>query len=862
MNRLTKYVLLASSLLMAVNSQADDGLYRVGPNDLPSPPGNGYPLWYQDTNGLALDLCVPQSLNQLDACLATPAPGDPLPTLPYVFPGNWPDEFFWFGAETALDFGGGNTALLVQAVEAAFALGPAAEGDQIAFARIRIRIDAPVDGTYTVTYPYGQEVFPNISAGGSAVFYTSDVGIGAAGDFTGALHGAIGPFLTAVDAFGTPKPFFPIDGDSFLSNPATTTQVTGSPFQLPDANDVLQDTNYFEICVDNPEGRGLNGGIGGARCVRTDEFFLIGKVHTAPIASPLSVERATYSTHVDSLTGLPMPEAHVDVFASAEGGLQIYPDLTLGMAGAPSVHMIGPRNPGGRFYGEGIVDSDRNTRPSSVTVINSADNPPSSVTADLVDSVTISVSSYDATSGVLSIEAMSSDMADPPSLAAIGIPGSLTGSDALIGGSLSVTLPPGMVPPETISVKSAWGGRATATVTMPAHGDPFPTGAPLAVDDNVSANECVAAPCAATNIAVLANDGAEAVAGSLSLLSTPTNGTAAANTVTGTVDYTPNVGYFGADSFQYTVSSVDLLSSNIATVNITVQQFNNAPVANDDTANAPGGSVTVDVVANDTDADGIEPAAGGLDPATVIITSVSPFASTFNNSDGTVLFTALGCETTASCAFTYTVSDIGVPALTSNVATVTITSAVNQAPIAADDAASVIVDQSVTINVAANDSDPEGALNLDSIVVTFVSNGSALVNADGTIDFGAGPNSGVETVVYTIADDQGTVSNPATVTVTVRANPEVIGVQRAQCKSDKEEWRVDGTSSNLTPHFVSIYAGNTVAGGTLIASNLQVDNLGAWRMSKNNTSGVACTSPISVLSSFGGKAEGIAVNVN
>ncbi len=107
---------------------------------------NGYPEWYQDTNGLALDLCVPQTLNQLDVCLATPAPGDPLPSLPYTFPTNWPDEFFWYGAEAAMDFGGGNSALLVQAVEAAFALGGAAIGDQIAFSRIRFVIDAPVDG--------------------------------------------------------------------------------------------------------------------------------------------------------------------------------------------------------------------------------------------------------------------------------------------------------------------------------------------------------------------------------------------------------------------------------------------------------------------------------------------------------------------------------------------------------------------------------------------------------------------------------------------------------------------------------------------------------------------------------------------
>ena len=33
------------------------------------------------------------------------------------------------------------------------------EGDQISFARIRIRVDVPTAGTYVITHPYGVEVF-------------------------------------------------------------------------------------------------------------------------------------------------------------------------------------------------------------------------------------------------------------------------------------------------------------------------------------------------------------------------------------------------------------------------------------------------------------------------------------------------------------------------------------------------------------------------------------------------------------------------------------------------------------------------------------------------------------------------------
>ena len=841
MNRAIKYVLLATGLLMAATSQAD--LFRVGPNDLPSPPGHGYPQWYQDTNGLALDLCIPQTLNQLDPCLATPLPGEPLPSLPFVFPDNWSDEFFWFAAESILDMGNGESALLVQAVEAAFALGPPAIGDQIAFSRIRIRFVVPVDGNYTVTYPYGEEKFAN-QATGDRLFYTSDVGIGAPGDFTGALKGAIGPFLWAVDrdAAGTEvaKAYFPIDGDTFLADPLTETQVAGAPFG----------NNFFRVCVDVNPGISawtLTVDASGASswCVSTDGFALIGKVHDQiadPIASPLSVTRATYSTHMG------MTEAHVDVFASAEAGPgELTPNLTVGMVGAPSAHMDGPRDPGGLYYGQGVVSAA--SLPSSVTVINSADTPPSSTQRALVDAITIMDANYDATNRILSVMAMSSDMLGDPTLSVIGIPGSVTGSDELVGGALTVgglpyTLPLGTVPPRTLTVVSNAGGSATATVTMPSHGITYPTGAPLAVDDFVSVGESAAL---AANFDILANDGAEANPSTCQLVTTPIHGTATVNLIDGSVDYTPNAGYFGEDSFRYTVSSASGLSSNVATVTIDVVQINDAPVANDDIASSPIGTtaVTVNVVANDTDPDGIAPAPGGLDPASVAINSVSLGALATANGDGTVTFTKGTC---GPCSFTYTVSDLG--GLESNVATVAVSTAGNLAPIANPDAASLLVNQSITINVAANDSDPDGNLDLASIIVsTPPANGSAIGNPDGTVTYGAGPNSGTVTFGYTIADDlvPAARSGEAVVTVTVNPNPDTLRVQRAQCKADKNEWRVDGTSSILTPHSVTVYR----ADGSVLTANIPVDNLGEWRISKSNTS-AACASPITIKSSLGG----------
>jgi CSLREA domain-containing protein len=92
----------------------------------------------------------------------------------------------------------------------------------------------------------------------------------------------------------------------------------------------------------------------------------------------------------------------------------------------------------------------------------------------------------------------------------------------------------------------------------------------------------------------------------------------------------------------------------------------------------------------------------------------------------------------------------------------------NTAPDANDDSATTNEDNSVTINVLANDTDPDGdTLTVGS--VTQPTNGSAALNADNTVTYT--PNrdfSGVDTFTYTISDGNGETAT-ATVTVTVNA---------------------------------------------------------------------------------------------
>lgn len=90
----------------------------------------------------------------------------------------------------------------------------------------------------------------------------------------------------------------------------------------------------------------------------------------------------------------------------------------------------------------------------------------------------------------------------------------------------------------------------------------------------------------------------------------------------------------------------------------------------------------------------------------------------------------------------------------------------NLPPDAVDDTASVDEDDSVNINVLANDSDPEG----DDFSVSTVAdppNGSTSINPDDTIAYSPDPNfNGTDNFTYTIEDTFGGTDD-ATVTVTV-----------------------------------------------------------------------------------------------
>ncbi|WP_372873431.1 Ig-like domain-containing protein [Shewanella sp.] len=101
----------------------------------------------------------------------------------------------------------------------------------------------------------------------------------------------------------------------------------------------------------------------------------------------------------------------------------------------------------------------------------------------------------------------------------------------------------------------------------------------------------------------------------------------------------------------------------------------------------------------------------------------------------------------------------------------------NSAPVAVADSASVMVSETVTIDVLANDTDADG----DTLSIVSVNNSSAVIN-QGKVEFSAGDTAGEVKFNYTITDGKAEAVGEVTVTVEPLPEPEVLAyVGSAAC---------------------------------------------------------------------------------
>ncbi|WGW02775.1 Ig-like domain-containing protein [Tropicibacter oceani] len=388
---------------------------------------------------------------------------------------------------------------------------------------------------------------------------------------------------------------------------------------------------------------------------------------------------------------------------------------------------------------------------------------------------------------------------DPLTTASVGTP---TNGTAVLNPDGTVTYTPnaGFVGEDTIpyTVDDGNGGTDTGeivvTVTPAGNTDPD------AVDD--SGTTAVDTPVILT---VLANDtDPEGDTLSTASVGTPLNGSAVLN-ADDTVTYTPDTGFTGTDSFEYTISDGNG-GTDTATVTVTVtDEPNTDPDAVDDT-----GVTTVDtpviltVLANDTDPEN--------DLLTTTGATVPANGSVAVNPDGTITYTP-NTGFTGTDTFDYTIDDGNGGTDTATV-TVIVDDGTNTPPVAFDDSETTGVDTPIIIDPKANDVDAEDpTANLSVVAIGTPTNGTAVLNADGTVTYT--PNAGftgTDTFTYELRDTGG-LGDQGTVTVTVSDDP----------NTDPDAVDDASTTTVGTPVLIDVLGNDTDPDGDPLTTNGTTD---------------------------------------
>ncbi len=385
----------------------------------------------------------------------------------------------------------------------------------------------------------------------------------------------------------------------------------------------------------------------------------------------------------------------------------------------------------------------------------------------------------------------------------------------------------------TYLVSDGNGGTSRGTVTFTINGVDDPVDA---VDDTASTDE----ESVISSIDVLAND-ADPEGDSFELISFDASGTTGLITrnLDGTFHYDPN-GQFetlgsndsATDSFTYTLRDSDG-NTDTATVTITVNGVNDTPVANND-AYEIFENETLDLtlaLGNDTDIDGDTLSIGG--------TSHQSGEGSISFANGGFIyapgsdFSHLADGETADVVVTYAASDLSNSAVIAghfDTAEITITIKGIDDPVQAVSDAVRTNEDSVlaSIDVLANDADPEGdsfsITSFDSSgtagLVTLNNDGTFHYDPDGQFDYLRKNQSAVDSFSYTVTDENG---NTSTASVRIRVdgvNSPIIALDDAFETDQNTQINLssvldndsDADNDNLSVHLFEVTSGLGRAG--------------------------------------------------
>jgi VCBS repeat-containing protein len=468
------------------------------------------------------------------------------------------------------------------------------------------------------------------------------------------------------------------------------------------------------------------------------------------------------------------------------------------------------------------------------------------------DSATVAENSSATTINVL---ANDSDVeGDPFTIASASDPAN--GTVVVAGDGLSLTYQPdpgycnGGSPTDDFTYSLSPGGStATVTVTVGCQDDP-----PVAVNDAAT----VAENSGATTINVLAND-TDADGGPIGIdsVTQPSNGTVVITNAGADLTYEPDADYCNdgtpTDDFTYTITP----GGSTATVAVTVTCVDEAPVAVDDTATVAedSGATTINVLANDTDADG----------GPISITSVT------QPTNGAVVITNAGADLTYQPAanycndgsptddFTYTLTPGGSTATVE----VTVTCA-DDPPTAFDDTATVAEDSTATmIDVLANDTDLDGGGASFTIAsASDPANGTVVVAGDGlSLTYQPDSNycnggSPTDDFTYTLTPGGST----ATVAVTVNCvnDGPVNTVPGTQNVNEDTDLFISGISiADVDAGASDIQVTFSVLNGVVTVNTTAASGVTAGQISGNGTGSVVVIAPLSAINTTLADTQGL-----